>query len=530
MRKFSSYGPVDTDLHFYVPRQGLIDRVLNQLVGEVPERGGHYITVWAPRQRGKTWILQRVFQRLDQQPYAEQFDVVYLAVESLKKVTEIKRIIHAITEKLGKALQLELHAASLDEFELLFSRQFLQKPLILIMDEFDALSQDAIAGIAGVLRNIYTARRNQLSKLSHEKEYLLHGVALIGVRSVLGIENETGSPFNVQRSVQIPNLTFAEVEELYQWYERESGQKIEEGVVERIYEEVEGQPGLTSWLGELLTETYNSDLDNPLTLEQLDWVMLWATDGLGNANVQNIISKAQQTSHRDLILELFRTEDKLRFRFDNPTTNFLYLNGVIDIEETPTQLNIRFPNPFIQRRLFNYFSSDIFPNMGQLYAPFEDLSDTITETSLNVRNLLKHYQHYLQQNRDWLLQEVPRKANMRPYEAVFHFNLYLYLSLFFQRRNGKVHPEFPTGNSQIDLIIQYAGQRFGIEVKSFTDDYEYRQALKQAARYGKQLGLAEITLVFFVEAIDDANRQKYEEIHADVDTETTVLPVFVTTE
>jgi len=311
----------------------------------------------------------------------------------------------------------------------------------------------------------------------------------------------------VQRSLQIPNLTFDETRELYRWYEQESGQSVEPDVIDHIYEDVRGQPGLVSWLGELLTEVYNDEPDKPLTMQHLERTLLWATDGLGNANVQNIISKAQAEDHNHLVLELFRTEDKLRFRFDDPTTSFLYLNGVIDVEEEPNRLNIRFPSPFIQRRLFNFFASEIFPTIGQLYAPFEDLSDTITENGLNVSKLLERYQHYLQQNRDWLLQDVPRKANLRPYEAVFHFNLYMYLNLFFQRRDGLVHPEFPTGNGQIDLVIQYAGQRFGIEVKSFTDDYEHQKGLKQAARYGKQLGLSEITLVSFIETVDDENQQ-----------------------
>jgi hypothetical protein len=61
MRTFSSYGPVDIDLHYYVPRQGLIDRACVQLVGGNPDKGGHYITVWAPRQRGKTWVMQQVW-------------------------------------------------------------------------------------------------------------------------------------------------------------------------------------------------------------------------------------------------------------------------------------------------------------------------------------------------------------------------------------------------------------------------------------------------------------------------------------
>ena len=40
MRKFSSYGPVNTKLHYYVPRAQLIDRACEQLIGQDPQEGG----------------------------------------------------------------------------------------------------------------------------------------------------------------------------------------------------------------------------------------------------------------------------------------------------------------------------------------------------------------------------------------------------------------------------------------------------------------------------------------------------------
>ncbi len=57
MRRFSSYGPVDKRQHYYVPRKALIEKAYTQLMGHNPQRGGHYFTVWAPRQAGKTWIM-----------------------------------------------------------------------------------------------------------------------------------------------------------------------------------------------------------------------------------------------------------------------------------------------------------------------------------------------------------------------------------------------------------------------------------------------------------------------------------------
>ena len=90
-------------------------------------------------------------------------------------------------------------------------------------------------------------------------------------------------------------------------------------------------------------------------------------------------------------------------------------------------------------------------------------------------------------------------------------------------------PEFPTGNGKIDLIIIYAGQRYGLELKSFADHYSYQEALTQGAKYGQTLPLSEITLVFFVEGIDEANRNKYERVYVDDETGVTVQPIFVQT-
>ena len=83
------------------------------------------------------------------------------------------------------------------------------------------------------------------------EEYNLHGLGLVGVRSVLGVNSKKGSPFNVQRSIHIPNLTFDEVQSMFHDYQWESGQKIEPEVVQNLYEATNGQPGLIGWFGEL---------------------------------------------------------------------------------------------------------------------------------------------------------------------------------------------------------------------------------------------------------------------------------------
>ena len=528
MRKFSSYGPVSNKLHYYVPRQELIDRACTQLLGKDPDEGGHYITVWAPRQAGKTWVMQQVLWRLQED---ERFDVLKIDLEHLKRATDVDRVVHVIAQEIIERLDLEgITVEVLDEFYTVFKNGVLNKPLILILDEFDALKPEAISGITSVLRNVYNVRRNEGYTPTGEKSYLLHSVALIGVRAVLGVVSQTGSPFNVQRSVRIPNLTFEEVESMFRWYERESGQEVKQAVIDRVFYETHGQPGLTSWLGELLTETYNHDQAQPLTMRNFEEAYFAAINLLPNNNVLNIVSKAKQEPYRDLVLDLFRTDEKVPFAYDDPYLNFMYLNGVIDWEqESPTEGYVKFSSPLVQKRLFNYFSRTLFRGMGRPHDPFDDLGDTITEDSLNVKNLLRRYGAYLRENNEWLLKGVPRRADLRPYEAVYHFGLYTYLGKFLQRHHGQVWPEFPTGNGKVDLIIKHAGQVYGLEVKSFASAYEYREALGQAARYGQQLGLEEITLAFFVETVDETNRARYEVVYEDQDTGVTVTVVFVET-
>jgi hypothetical protein len=206
------------------------------------------------------------------------------------------------------------------------------------------------------------------------------------------------------------------------------------------------------------------------------------------------------------------------------------MNGVIDQDAPGSTTNaVKFACPFVQKRLFNYFSDELFQYVGKIFMPFENLDDTITDDSLNIRNLMRRYERHLRTNREWLLKDAPRRADLRIYEAVYHFNLYMYLSQFLQGFGGRVYPEFPTGNGKIDLIITYAGKTYGLEVKSYTTNKDFHEALTQAARYGRQLNLSEIALIEFVEAIDDTNRNIYEAQYVDAETGVVVSPVFVET-
>ncbi len=531
MRRFNSYGPINTNVHYYAPRKELIAGAFTQLVGENSAAGGNYITVWAPRQTGKTWVMQEILFQLKKDP---RFHTLKINLEILKRKKNVGDIIKIIAREIGEGLGKTFNDIDdEDKFQGIFKNNVLDKPLILILDEFDALAEEGINTIVSVFRNIYIHRRDEFDKTMEQKTYLLHAVALIGVRSVLGIENEKGSPFNVQRSVHISNLTYEEVEGMFKWYQKESGQEIEPAVVEKIYKETAGQPGLTCWLGEILTEGVENnpnDTSKPIRSADFENIYRLAINILPNNNILNIISKARPKPYQDTVINLFKTDKPVKFRFDDKEINYLYMNGVIEPETiTGDDSYVKFASPFVQKRLFNYFSGEIFKEMGQLVDAFMDVKEVIFPDHMDIPGMLTLYQTYLYKNKDWLFKNAPRRSDLRIYEAVFHFNLYAYLDELLRGKKVRIFPEFPTGNGKIDLLLQYNNMTYGIELKSFMDRSGYRVALEQAAQYGNRLGLREIYLVSFIENIDDANKKKYETPFQDPGSGITVYPVFIQT-
>ncbi|MCP4109310.1 MAG: hypothetical protein GY749_27925 [Desulfobacteraceae bacterium] len=128
---------------------------------------------------------------------SDEFDVAFLTLQSGKEIKTDEAILEFFVRILKEWFEKDLpDIRSWDMLYRLFSKKYFSKPVILILDEFDALGEEFINKFANEFRAIYTQRIGEAGKKSNEKSCLLHGLALIGVRSVLGIENVSGSPFN----------------------------------------------------------------------------------------------------------------------------------------------------------------------------------------------------------------------------------------------------------------------------------------------------------------------------------------------
>jgi len=505
MRTFHSYGPVDKTEHYSVERKELVDQCTKQIIGNI-KKGGHYFTIWGARQTGKTWLYRQSLENIKHH-YGDQFIVGEISMQEIvlennDSATEIffNRFLRMIKREFSIKTN-DIH--SWGDFIDLFSKDIslFDRPLILVIDEFDKLSSKIIDSLVSLFREMYLNR----------KSYMLHGLALVGVRAVLGVENKSGSPFNIQRSLHIENLSFDEVKNMFDQYQEESSQNIAPNIVEKLYEKTQGQPGLVGWFGELLTEKFNQEPDQPIDMKLWDRVYLKACETEHNNTVRNIITKARDEIISDVI-KLF-TDANVHFSFDYDWCNYMYMHGIITyVEDDDGRCHVcRFSSPFIQTRLYNAFVGTIKKNQERSILaldPLDTLDDVFNSHKLDIPALLRRYKDFLKRMKDsgenpW--DEQPRrKSDFHLTEAVGHFHLYHWLSMALRKR-CIIRPEFPTGNGKVDLhlLCNEDNKKGLIEVKSFVNAYEVKDSITQAVKYALKTKHESITIAMFAPFTDE---------------------------
>ncbi|MBF0227831.1 MAG: hypothetical protein HQK76_20485, partial [Desulfobacterales bacterium] len=306
-----------------------------------------------------------------------------------------------------------------------------------------------------------------------------------------------------------------EVIDLYQQYQDESGQKIADEVVEKVFEFTRGQPGLVCWFGELLTETYNPGIETTIDINVWEDVFEAAVYKEWNNSVLNLIKKAKG-EYQNYVIELFSSQN-VSFTIDADWCSYLYLNGIIDEQVNIDQSGKKnyvciFSSPFIQRRLYNALTVSIIGDRMPIPSldPLDELADVFEQKELNIPALIEKYKDYLKRLKarginPW--KEQPRRTDLHLTEAVGNFHLYAWLQNAIGRR-CVISPEFPTGNGKVDLHIKCGEKKGIIEVKSFIDAYQVKESILQAANYAKKTGLNEVTVAMFAPFDDETILEK----------------------
>lgn len=247
---------------------------------------GCYFSIVAPRQTGKTTYFQLLFDRFQTSGYIP----IGISFESLKTVSR-----EEFYETLGLELQEELSLFGIDIDQPFVNHISLQnyfrklteqpKKIVLVIDEFEDIPAEVMSEVLHSFRKIY-----------HRKQfYALHSVILVGVSTLseLIIAGSSSSPFNISDELKISYFTFEETYALIHQYIEESGQIFEADVIQAIYDNTLGQPGLTCALcHHLIAE--KPDRTQPIVMADFDNTLNHFLIERLDKNILNIVQKARE--------------------------------------------------------------------------------------------------------------------------------------------------------------------------------------------------------------------------------------------
>ena len=258
MRFFNTAGPIKTEIHYHISPLARLD--VNDLLQLI--RQEKYFVLHAPRQTGKTSAL---FALRDQLNASGEFRCVYVNVEVGQSAREdVVAAMRAILSALARGAR---HALD-DLFVTDIWRGILDdagpndalgetlacwaaadpKPLVLMIDEIDALIGDTLLAVLRQLRAGYPERPRRFPQ----------SVILCGVRDVRdyrirsSAENAIiagGSAFNIRaESLRLGDFSHDEVESLLTQHTEETGQAFTEEARRNVWELTQGQPWLVNAL------------------------------------------------------------------------------------------------------------------------------------------------------------------------------------------------------------------------------------------------------------------------------------------
>ncbi|MBQ9556800.1 MAG: AAA family ATPase, partial [Muribaculaceae bacterium] len=241
-------------------------------------RQKRYFVLHAPRQTGKTSCLLALRDYLNAR---EDYICVYANVEGGQASrNRVENVVVSTIDTIVREAQLIIKDVNIREIrddvqrEGIDSRlssflsrlsESLSKPLILFLDEIDALVGDSLVSVLRQIRAGYANRPKSFPS----------SIVLCGVRDVrdyrIVLSNQDiitgGSAFNIKaESLRLGNFTSDEIHELYLQHTRETGQKFDEACFPLVWEATEGQPWLVNALGREVTYKMKENRDRSVLI------------------------------------------------------------------------------------------------------------------------------------------------------------------------------------------------------------------------------------------------------------------------
>ncbi|WP_293132064.1 ATP-binding protein [Microcoleus sp. bin38.metabat.b11b12b14.051] len=449
-RSFNTAGPCRADIHYMLSATSRLPN-LERLIGQQ-----NYFVIHAPRQIGKTTAMLALAKQLTD---SGQYTAVMLSVEVGAPFSQdIAGAEEAILGAWGRAISIRLpQELQPPVWSSLEARQRIggalnlwaessSRPLVILIDEIDALQDLALISILRQLRDGYPNRPDAFPQ----------SVGLIGLRDVRDYKVAAGgsdrlntsSPFNIKvRSLTMRNFNIEEVAELYAQHTQDTGQVFTSEAADLAFELTQGQPWLVNALAKEIVEELVVDESLVITKEHI-------------LTAKEIIIKRQDT-HLDSLAERLR-EKRVQAIIEPMLAGRELPESSNDDRQYLVDLGLLKRDPAGGLVIANPIYREVLPRV--LVQGPQDSLPIISPSWLNARGelntdaLLQAFLAF------WLQHGEPLLKSASYPEIAPHLVLMAFLHRVING-GGTLEREYAIGRDRMDLCLGYGEVTLGIELK-----------------------------------------------------------------
>jgi len=359
-------------------------------------------------------------------------------------------------------------------------------PIVLFLDEIDALTGASLVSVLQQLRDGYYARPDGFPA----------SVVLCGLRDVRDYKAASGgnperlasaSPFNIlAASFRIGDFTRDQVSALYGQHTADTGQEFTAESVDRAYEVTQGQPWLVNALAREIIDEMRIEPLEPITAAHMDQakerlILARAT------HLDSLVARLQEPRVQRVIEPLITgTLSEVDLSYDDDVS---YVRDLGLIARTNP---VTVANPIYREVIARVLAAGVESNITAKPSGF-----LLSDGRLDFRKVLEEFADFWRQHGDILTRQGSY------HEAAPHLVLMAWLQRIVNG-GGYVEREYGVGRGRIDLLVRKplpsgGQQREAVETKVWrTGERDpLTEGLTQLDRYLDRLGLDTGTLVVF---------------------------------
>ena len=446
-RFFNTAGPVVAAKHYCIPPLERLD--LRDVLDLI--RTERYFVLHAPRQTGKTSALLALRDLLNSGAEGD-YRCVYGNVEAAQAMREdVEAAMRAILGELASWARTTLGDGFLDEEwpgilakhgparalgeALTRWSEADAKPLVLLVDEIDALVGDTLLSVLRQLRAGYVRRPAGFPQ----------SVVLCGVRDVRDYRIRSsaeqaviagGSAFNIKaRSLRLGDFSRDDVTALLAQHTRETGQAFEPDALGTIWERTQGQPWLVNALADetCFRDEVGRDRGRPITADAVRDAQERIIQRR-ETHLDQLADKLQEDRVRRVVEPLLSGGDERDFS----ARDIEYVRDLGLIASAPP---LRLANPIYAEVVPRELTAAAQEGLVQDLAWYVD-----ADGGLDVVKLLAAFQAFFREHSEhWVARFDYQEAGPQ-----------LLLQAFLQRvvnGGGRIEREYGLGRGRTDLLI-----------------------------------------------------------------------------